>query len=89
MMRRAQMISTPIHKSRPPLRWAANAFSRVSTNYLLEAFRLQEHGCLETSFKFRYATRMYSILNWPYARWGTVHRFTTRENLHDSVLGEE
>jgi hypothetical protein len=60
-----------------PLRWIGNACSDIATRSLLKAFDLDEQGIY--GYRFKFHSKVWTIFNKPYVKWGTYYTINTDE----------
>lgn len=65
-----------IDKSRPPLRWIANALGAWGGYHIRQAFKAQEN---DRTFVLKFHKAIYDILYPPYQKWGTYYKVITNE----------
>ena len=75
------MNSTPIYKSKPPLRWFVDlVLHRISMYYFIKGLRISDRYEDEDEMPFRQYKKMtrahkkYIFFAKPYQRWGTYYK---------------
>ena len=73
------MKSTPVYKSKPPLRWFVDfVLHRISIYYFIKGLRISDkYGDQMTSRQYKKilrAHRKYDFFDKPYQKWGTYYK---------------